>query len=263
MGNLNIIDSATIDDEIPHVEDFAVYGESEEKSDFKVAKEKVPSLDKSKAQKREDDKKEDDVDLKTQTISEMANKYGVDSSTISKKASKYKKFSLLRDSLSSNATKDFIKEAISEKKKNDEDDLIDDIVSSVVRGVLKDIRSDKTLESINKKNIYKMKYLEHARKEILECIEKWGVYIQNEDMEGIERIKSSNILKNFMEVYGIVNLESDVMSYQKMFHGNQGEKNFFKLVSIFWGDSKESNKVRSLTEEIEQLDLRMDDVFVF
>ena len=64
-----------------------------------------------------------------------------------------------------------------------------------------------------------------------------------------------------MEVYGIVNLESDVMSYQKMFHGNQGEKNFFKLVSIFWGDRKESNKIRSLTEEIEQLDLRMDDVF--
>jgi len=261
METDNIIKSATIDDEIPHVEDFAIYGEDEEKSDFKVAKEKVPSLDKSKLQKEDEDEKEDGVDLKTQTISEMANKYGVDSSTIDKKISKYKKFSLIRDSLSKGATQDFIKEAIHEKKKNDEDDLVDNIVNSVVRGVLKDIRNDKTLESINKKNIYKLKYLEYARTEILECIEKWSVYIQNEDIEGIQRIKDSQIFKNFMEIYGIINLESDVMSYQKMFYGSQGEENFIKLISIFWGNGEESAKIRNLVEDIEQLDLRMDSVF--
>lgn len=262
METDNIIENATLDNEIPDINDFIIQEDEDDNiSDLKVVKEKVPSLDKSKTKEKIDKKDEDKIDLKNQTISEMANKYGVDSSVIDKKVSKYKKFSLIRDSLSKDATKDFIKEAIYEKKKNDEDILVDNIINSVVKGVLRDIRDDKTLESINKKNIYKQKYLNHAKEEILECIERWSVYIQNEDVEGIQRIKNSNIFKRFMEIYGIINLEPDVVSYQKMFYGNEGEAKFIKLISIFWGNSKESAKIRKLSEEVSKLKLRMDSVF--
>jgi len=229
-------------------------------SSLKVNEAKTPKLDIQKGIRHSNIEKKE-LTKKEEAIMSISFKYSVDEEEIKRKLLRYKKFSTKKDSLSSKNDTNFIKKAILEKKSNDENNLIDEISNSIAKGVIKDIREDRMLEPINKKTIYKRKHLEDATQEIKQCIDAWSIAIKGEDIESLAKIENSEVFNTFLKSFNVIHLDSDILSFQKLFYGKDGEINFIKMISMFFGNEIENNKIKQLAKEAEKLNLRMSDVF--
>jgi len=189
-------------------------------------------------------------------IANMGNKYGLTEIEVKEKIQKYVDFTKeLRELEKKEADLGFIKSAIEEKKRRDEDDKLTKGISQILANVQNEIQNDNFLETVDKNSIYKNIFLTHIKTGILEYINHSESSIEKESTEKKE------LFNIFAKKYNLRVCEINKNAYTSMFLNENSLNSYISLMSYIFNNDLIRNELKVLIKEIDKIDLSLDKIY--
>lgn len=189
-------------------------------------------------------------------IVNMGNKYGLSEIEVKEKIQKYVDFTReLRELEKKEADINFIKTAISEKKKKDEDDKLSQGISKILSNVQQEIQNDNFLETVDKNSVYRNIFLSHIVVGVLDYINHSESNIEKENVEKKE------LFDIFANKYKIRTCEMNKNAYLGMFLNENSLENYISLMSYFFNNDLIRKELKILTKDLKSIDLSLDKIY--
>lgn len=189
-------------------------------------------------------------------IASMGNKYGLTEIEVKEKIQIYVDFTReLRELEKKEADLGFIKSAIEEKKRREEDDKLSKGITKILANVQNEIQNDNFLETIDKDSVYKNIFLTHIKTGVLDYINHSESNIEKENTEKKE------LFDIFANKYNLRVCEINKNAYTNMFLNENSLTNFISLVSYIFNNDLIRNELKVLIKEVDKIDLSLDKIY--
>lgn len=189
-------------------------------------------------------------------LDDISTKYNLNTQRVEEIIKEYEKFSIdLKELERQKVDKEYIKNALLEKKKKEEDSKLALGIEKLLKNVIKDIKTDTLLESVDKYSIYEKNFLPHIKKSLLSYIDE----VSKDDKKNF--LDKEELFKLFSKHYGVKTLEYDINVFLSLFLGKNSLENFLYFISSILSNDKFRQDLEEMEKELKQVNFSIDTVY--